>query len=305
MTSESAPILVTGATGRQGGSAVRALIAKGVRVRALVRDSASPRAKTVEALGAELVVGDLDDLESVTRAATGARAVFSVQMPDFNGRAFEGELIQGVNLVEAAKAGGVRQFIYTAVSGVANYSSSPGWAEGRWDILEPVLSTKAAIQERVRDAGFAHWTLINPSTFMENFLPSEAYLLPRGVSGGLVSLLKPQTPVALVAVADIGKAVAAAVAEPDRFHQVELELAGDFLTMTDIAAIMTRTLGVDLTAPDMTLAEAAAAGLPPAGVSHDWMNYAIQPARPQYAQALGIPVTTFEEWAREHLTRSL
>ena len=304
MPSESAPVLVSGATGKQGGATVRALLASGVPVRALVRNPNTARAETLATLGAELVTGDLDDRDSVTRAARGARAVFSVQMPDFTARGFEGELTQGVNLIEAAKSAGVPQFIYTAVSGVANYTETPGWAEGRWDILEASLSTKDAIQKHVHEAGFNHWTIIRPSTFMENFLPSEAYMLPRGVAGGLVSLLKPDTPVALVAVDDIGKAAAAAVGEPERFHRVELELASDFLTMAEIAEILSRNLGSELAAPDMTAEEAMAAGMPPAGIGLDWMNVAIQPARPQYARVLGISVTSFSDWARRHLPES-
>ena len=67
----TAPVLVTGATGRQGGATARALLALGVPVRALVRDPGSERAKAVEALGAELVKGDLYDVGSVREAARG------------------------------------------------------------------------------------------------------------------------------------------------------------------------------------------------------------------------------------------
>jgi uncharacterized protein YbjT (DUF2867 family) len=63
------------------GATARALLAAGVPVRALVRDPDTGAARTVEALGAELVIGDLHDRDSVIRAAEGARAVFSVQMP--------------------------------------------------------------------------------------------------------------------------------------------------------------------------------------------------------------------------------
>ncbi|MBD0862815.1 NmrA family NAD(P)-binding protein [Gordonia sp. zg691] len=168
MTTTSAPVLVTGATGRQGGSAARALLAAGIPVRALVRDPESPRAQAIEALGAALFVGNLDDLDSLTDAAEGARAVFSVQMPDFTGRAFDGELAQGKNLIAAAMRAEVP-------------SSS-----------------------------------IRPSRVLRT--------TPRG--------------------------------------------------------------------------------LPPAGIGHDWMNYAIQPARPEYATALGVSVTRFADWAREHLSTS-
>lgn len=301
MSAESAPVLVTGATGRQGGATARALLAAGVPVRALVRDPATGRAKAVEALGAELVTGDLYDRDSVTRAAEGARAVFSVQMPEMNGRAFEGELAQAVNLIEGAMAAGVPQFVHSSVSGAGQHTEAPGWAEGRWAAMEPYFATKAGIQDRVREAGFTHWTLIKPGFFMENFLPSMAFLFPRGVEGGLVSVVKPETQLSLVAVDDIGNAAAAAFAAPERFDGVELELASECLTMTDIAKILSRTLGTELTAPDMTEEEATAAGMPGMGASHERMNVVGQPARPEYAQALGIPLTSFEEWAQAHL----
>lgn len=156
MSTESAPALVTGATGRQGGATARALLAAGVPVRALVRDPATAGAKAVEALGAELVTGDLRDRDSVTRAAQGARAVFSVQMPAFTeeGFDFDGEVAQGVNLIEAAKAAGVPQFVHTSVSGAGRQTEVPGWAEGRWVSMEGTLGAKTAIQDRVRAAGF-------------------------------------------------------------------------------------------------------------------------------------------------------
>ncbi|MEV0219087.1 NmrA family NAD(P)-binding protein [Streptomyces sp. NPDC050704] len=303
MSTDSAPVLVTGATGKQGGATVRALRAADVPVRALVRDRATDRAKAVEALGAELVTGDLHDRDSVVRAADGVRAVFSVQMPAMTaeGFDFEGEVAQGTNLIEGAKAAGVPQFVHTSVSGAGRHTETPGWAEGRWAAMEPTMSAKSAIQDRLRAAGFPHWTLLKPATFMENFLPSMAFLFPRGIEGGLVSVLNPETRVSLVAVDDIGRAAAAAHSAPERFDGVELELASDYLSMTEIAEILSRALGTQLSAPNMTEEEALAAGMPAYAASHEWLNVAGQPGRPQYARALGIPLTSFEEWAQEHL----
>jgi uncharacterized protein YbjT (DUF2867 family) len=300
MPTDSAPVLVTGATGKQGGATARALLAAGVPVRALVRDPATERAKAVEALGADLVTGDLNDRDSVIGAAEGARAVFSVQMPAMTEHSVDhdGELAQAVNLIEGALAAGVPQFVQTTVSGVAQHTGAPGWSEGRWAPMETYYQTKSGIEDRVRDAGFAHWTIIRPATFMENFLPATAYLMPRGVAGGLVTVIRPETRISLVAVDDIGVAAAAVIAEPRRFDGVELELASDYLTMTQIAEVLSRALGTELTAPDMTEEQALVAGMPAyAAVSHERMNVAGQPARPQFARALGIPLTTFEEWA--------
>ncbi|WP_181787776.1 NmrA family NAD(P)-binding protein, partial [Streptomyces phytophilus] len=234
--------------------------------------------------------------------ATGARAVFSVQMPAVtaDGFDFDGEVAQGANLIEGAKAAGVRQFVHTSVTGAGQHTETPGWAEGRWAV-EAGLAAKAAVQDRLRAAGFPRWTLLKPGTFMENFLPSMRFLFPRGIEGGLVSVLDPGTRLSLVAVDDIGRAAAAAVAAPERFDRVELELASDYLSMTEIAEILSRVLGTHLPAPDMTAEQALAAGMPPMGASHEWLNVAGQPGRPEYARDLGIPLTTFEQWARDHL----
>ncbi|MCF6471805.1 NAD-dependent epimerase/dehydratase family protein [Nonomuraea sp. MG754425] len=307
MPTESAPVLVTGATGRQGGATARALRAAGVPVRALVRDPATERARAVEALGAELVTGDLRDRDAVARACEGVRAVFSVQMAALTeaGFDFDGEVAQAVNLIEAARDGGVPQFVHTSTSGAGQHTETPGWVAGRWGSLDDSLGAKSTIQDRVRAAGFTRWTILKPAFFMENFLPSMAFLFPRGVEGGLVSVVKPGTRLSLVAVDDIGTAAAAAVADPDRFDRVELELASDHLPMTEIAGILSRALGVRLSAPDMTEEQALAAGMPAMGVSHEWMNVAGQPARPRAAENLGITLTGFEEWAGRYLRPAL
>jgi uncharacterized protein YbjT (DUF2867 family) len=303
MPTDPAPVLVTGATGQQGGATTRALLAAGIPVRALVRDPSTPRARAVEALGAELVTGDLDDRDSVTRAAKGARAVFSVQMPAFTGEGFdfEGETTQGITLIDAAKAAGVHQFVHTSVSGAGQHTESPGWAEGRWAAAEPSMTAKTRIQDHLRTAGFPRWTLLKPGMFMENFLPTTKYLFPLGIEGGLITVLNPETRLSLVAVHDIGTAAAAAITNPDKFHEVELELASDYLSMTEIAETLSTTLEIPLTAPDMTADQAIAAGMPPMGISLDRLNVAGQPGRPQYAKDLGIPLTTFATWAREHM----
>lgn len=300
MASRSAPVLVTGATGRQGGAVARALLAADVPVRALVRDPRSPRAKAAEALGVELVTGDLADRSSLDPVCADVRAVFSVQMPpmDETGVDFAGELAQATNLIEAARAAGVPQFVQSSTSGVGRHTETPGWAEGRWAAMAGYFDTKQAILEKVRGAGFARWTVIKPAFFMDN-LPQ---LAPHGPEGGLATVLLPDTTLALVATEDIGAAAAHAIQEPDRFHEVELELAGELLTMEEIARTLSTAWGVPVEAPTMSLDEALAAGMPAWGAGHIWSNAITQPARPELALELGIPVTTLAAWAREHLT---
>ena len=65
-------VLVTGATGRQGGAVARELLAKGHKVRALTRRPDGAEARNLARLGAEVVAGDLDDTASLERGVTGA-----------------------------------------------------------------------------------------------------------------------------------------------------------------------------------------------------------------------------------------
>lgn len=300
MPSSSEIVLVTGATGQQGGATARALLAAEVPVRALVRDPRSKPARAIEALGAELVRADLSDRASLGQAVEGVRAVFSVQMPPMTETSvdFAGELAQAANLVDAAKAGGVRQFVQSSTSGVGEHTRVAGWAEGRWAAMADYFHTKQAIMEAVRGAAFARWTVIKPAFFMEN-LP---LLAPKGPRGGLLTVLKPDTELALVAVRDIGAAAAHALRDPDRFHQVELELAGDLRTMEQIAQTLSAAWNVPVTAPSMNVEEALDAGMPTWGAGHEWNNVVLQPARPAFARELGIPLTTLAEWANGQLT---
>ncbi|MGQ4514280.1 NmrA family NAD(P)-binding protein [Streptomyces sp. DW26H14] len=300
MPISSEPVLVTGATGRQGGATARALLAAEVPVRALVRDPYSKPAQAIQALGAELVRADLSDRASLDAAVEGVRAVFSVQMPPMSGAGvdFASELAQATNLMDAARAGGVRQFVQSSTSGVGAHTRAPGWAEGRWAAMADYFGTKQTIMDAVRGAGFARWTVIKPAFFMEN-LP---LLAPKGPRGGLLTVLKPDTELALVAGRDIGTAAAHAFLDPDRFHRVELELAGDLRTMEQIAGTLSAAWGVPVTAPSMNVEEALAAGMPDWGAGHEWNNAVLQPARPEFARELGIPLTTFAQWADEELT---
>ena len=136
---------------------------------------------------------------------------------------------------------------------------------------------------------------------MDNFRPSMAFLFPRGIEGGLVSVIKPETKLSLVAVDDIGAAVTAAIADPERFNRVELELASEHRSLTEVAAALSDVLGTPITAPAMTLDQAVAAGMPLMGSGHDFFNVVHQPGRPEHARAFGIPLTSFETWARQHM----
>lgn len=298
------PVLVTGATGKQGGATARALLARGIEVRALVRDPSSEPARAIESLGASLFVGDLNDQSSLVKAATGARAVFSVQMPDMTDLEGDGEKNQGRNLVEAAREANVPQFVHTSASGVGAYHrSAPGWNEGRWaPTLVHYWESKAYIDELVRAGGFSSWTILHPAFFMENFV-RPSFLFANWVDDRFLTAIAADTKLALIAVDDIGAAAAAAVDAPEKFHKADVELAGDYLTLTEVAAMMSDALGTHIAPPAHTPEEALADGLMPAFVdSQRWMSeFGSGPARPEDAQAMGLTTTDFVTWASKKL----
>lgn len=90
----SSPVLVTGATGKQGGAAARHLLAASFGVRALTRNPEEHKARARADRGAEVVRGDLNDPDSLGLALEGVYGVFSVQNPFEHGT--EGEVRQGV-----------------------------------------------------------------------------------------------------------------------------------------------------------------------------------------------------------------
>lgn len=298
--SSTASVLVTAATGRQGGATARALLAEGSNsVRVMVRNPEAPNARALAAAGAEVVVGDLDDPASLRAACAGARAVFSMQSPILSatGVDYSKERQQGRNLVEAALAEGVGTFVHTATSGVGDHRNAEGWAEGRWKSHEEYWENKLATCDLVRTAGFKHWTLLLPATFMD-----QPMLDPAGFVDGrqLLTVIRTDRPIALIAPEDIGRAAAAAINDPARFHGVTLQLAGDLLTLPQVAEILSRLDGKEYAVQSGTVEEAVAAGLHP-GVAQGltYMNVAPVLARPEMARAYGLSPMSFETWARQ------
>jgi uncharacterized protein YbjT (DUF2867 family) len=285
-------VLVTGATGKQGGATARALIEAGIGVRALVRDPAAERARALADLGADLVRGDLNDTASLRAAADGVRGVFSVQIADLDNLTGDGEVVRGRNLVAAARAAGVEQFVHTSVAGSGgDYSQESDWVRHYWE-------SKAAIDDAVRDAGFRHWTVLKPSTFMENLI-GWSYLFGNWMETGFLTAYAETTELPLIAVDDIGRAAAAAFADPGGWHGRDVLLAAERLTMTQIAGVLSDVLGRPVDAPVLTVDEAIARGVSPEMAAQQ--NLPPQPGAPDDAYALGLKLEDLRSWAARHL----
>jgi uncharacterized protein YbjT (DUF2867 family) len=216
-------ILISGATGQQGGATARALAGKGFTLRAMTRKPDSDAAKALAAAGAQIVQAELDDEASLRAALEGAWGAYAVQNTWTAG--VEGEEAQGHRFAKVAREAGVQHYVYASVASADRQTGIPHF------------DNKARVEQTVRSLGFPSYAIIRPVFFMSNLAS------PWFLNGDkLVSALDPTTVLQMIAVADIGQYGALAFTDP-RFKNLELDIAGDQKTMPETAAIMAKAMG--------------------------------------------------------------
>ncbi|REG58411.1 uncharacterized protein YbjT (DUF2867 family) [Paraburkholderia sp. BL6669N2] len=301
MTRPSGTVLVTGATGAQGGATARRLLASGFRVRFLTRDPESAAARALQAAGAYAIKGDFDDTHSLVVALHGVNAVFSVQLPSVSGK--DSERRHGFALVNASLAAGVEQFVHTSVAQSGNHTSFPDWNKNRWSTQ--YWTDKWDVENAVRNAGFGSWTVLRPAFMMDNLaLPKATSMFPHLQTGELLSALLPQTRLDFVAADDIGAFAAASIVDPLRFHEQTIPLASEAITMSQVAATLSAVLRTGIKAVHVAPQEAIARGLFPAWVNaQEWINEVGYRVDIDKVESYGIPLTSLREWAQNHRNR--
>jgi uncharacterized protein YbjT (DUF2867 family) len=278
---EQKVFLVTGATGRQGGAVARHLIKRGHRVRALTRDPNKAAARALTEMGAEVVRGDLDDRASVERALEGAYGVFSVQ--NFWEAGYEREVSQGITLAEAAKAKGVKHFLYSSV-GSSYRKTGIAAFDGKWEI-----------EEHIRGIGLPY-TIVRPTSLMEDWEEMREEI----IGGTLAQPLDPDRALQQVSVEDIGVFAAMAFEDPERWLGREVDLAGDESTTVDLAQTFGRVIGREVRYAQVSWEEFREAYGEDLAVMYEWFEEVgyeadIGALREEYPD-----LTTFEEYLRKH-----
>ena len=225
-------ILIVGATGRVGGEVARSLLEKGEAVRALVRpQSDAVKIEPLTRAGATLAEGDLKDPASLRKACEGIDTVVTTASSTTS--AVEGDSIGTVDregqlaLVDAARAAGVRHFIYLSFSGNI---------EGSF----PLHEAKRTVEQRVQDSGMT-WTIVRPSFFMEVWLSPHAGF---DAAGGTVRIFGDgDQGVSFVSASDVARFVAGCVGNPAAVNQV-IELGGpEPVSFESVAALFEQKLG--------------------------------------------------------------
>jgi uncharacterized protein YbjT (DUF2867 family) len=221
-TQSQGTIAVFGGTGKQGGSVVDALLSRGAHVRALVRSPESDRAQALTDRGVELARIDIGDAASLSDALKGVDAFFFMTTPEGRSLAdIEGETRQGIALVDAAVVAAVPHVVFSSVGGAERESGVPHF------------ESKRRVEEHLEQSGL-RVTLVRPVAFMDNF----AFMGPSLENGEIVLRmpLPDHIPLQMVAVRDIGQIVATLLLEGAKAPGGAIEIAGDQLTGSQIAA---------------------------------------------------------------------
>ncbi|AEA22512.1 NmrA family protein [Pseudonocardia dioxanivorans CB1190] len=225
-------ITVLAATGRQGSAVVRASLAAGSPVRAVVRDPSRDDARRLADAGAEVVPGSLDDADAIARALQGAAGLFLYQ-PGFvspqvtPGIGPDDELRRGRAIIDAAVRAGVGHIVY-----------SSGLGADRPD-FSPLSRPKTELEDYLRSTQVPA-TILRPVGFMENHLGPFRGLRP---DGRLASTAPPDVVEQLISVPDIGSIATRALTAPDDWIGRAMDIAADELTAPEIASAIAAATG--------------------------------------------------------------
>jgi len=227
----SGPVLVAGATGSLGGKIVDLLVAQGRPVRALVRPTSDPeKVERLRALGAEIVVGDVEQPDTLGPAVAGADAVVTTastfprdQRPDAIDMVERGGT---VNLVDAAAAAGVRRFVHVSLLETPT--------------TYPHQQAKVAAEEHVK-AGGIEYAIVKPGLFADVWFSP---IMGFDVEGGTVQIFGDGTARhSWICSGDVAEFVVWAL-DADEARNASLELGGpDDLSQLDVVELHEEQIG--------------------------------------------------------------
>lgn len=226
-------VLVTGATGTQGGAVARELIERGYIVRGLTRNTESARAQAMSNLGAEMIRGDFDDAASLASAMNGVYGVFVVT--NFWEHGYDTEVQHGKQLADAALQAKVQHLVFTSVAGADANSGIPHF------------ESKGEVESYLRNSG-VNFSIVRPVEFMDNVHYDREDIL----SGKFSDPRDPGKSHQWIAASDIGFFVGEAFDNPDDWIGRTLEIAGDELTIGDFIDVLSTTFGIEVKQQQLT-----------------------------------------------------
>ncbi len=283
LVSDKLFVLVTGATGQQGGAVAHVLLEKGHSVRVFTRNSESSRAIELENLGAEIFKGDFNDNTSVESALKNMDAVFAMGSP------FEGgvdvETKHGKILADAAKKTGIKHFVYSSVESANRNTGIPHF------------ESKFKVEEHIRKIGIPY-TIVRPVYFMENFIAP--WVLPGLKEGRIATPMPPNRKLQMTSIRDIGSFVGYILERREDFLGKSIDLASDEISGKESAEILSRIIKRDIKYFELTYDQISAMGEDMIKM-YKWFNelgYSVDITK-LHSEFLDIKWHKFEVWVRK------
>lgn len=276
-------VLISGATGRQGGVAARELLAAGWAVRAMTRKPDSDAARELARLGAEVVQADLDEERSLAAALNGVWGALAVQNTWEAG--VEAEEEQGKRFARVAQKAGVQHLVYQSVASAHRNTGIPHF-ENKW-----------RVEKVIEELDFPSHVIIRPVFFMENL--TAPWFLPYIQQGTVAIGMKPSTRLQMIAVKDIGKYVKLAFEQGQAWKGRAIDIAGDALTGPEIAATLAQTTGAPMQFYQVPI-EQVRAGSDDFATMLEWFDAVGYDVDIEAnAREYGVKPTRFAEWAKQ------
>jgi len=273
-------ILVSGATGTQGGAVARELARRGYRVRGLTRNPDSDASRALSVLGVQMVRGDFDDAASLDRALAGAFGAFSVQQ--YRGVGVDGEIRQSKAFADAARRAGVQHFVYTSV------------AKATLGTGVPQFESKLTIENYIRSLDMPY-TILRPASFMSTVEEFRDEARAGGFGGPLAANFER----VFVAPSDIGRFAAEAFDDPADWLGREISIASDRISYADVAAAMSRVMGRPVVYRQTPWEEFVASAPPTAIAATVWYRDNVDPLDVAALRREFPWLLTFEEYLIE------
>ncbi|KAH6665605.1 hypothetical protein B0J14DRAFT_605453 [Halenospora varia] len=299
----SQTVLVTGATGKQGGAVIDALFSPPYKnqfsVLAVTRNPSSSASQTLlqKHPGIKLVSGNLDDVpklfENVLKEGNGSIwGVYSVQISMGKGVTLESEVKQGKALIDESLKNGVKMFVYSSVE--------RGGDERSWENPTPIehFLSKWMIEKHLRSAAEGNemgWTILRPVAFMDN-------LVPGFESGVFLTALRDTLKgkkLQWVATCDIGIFAAKAFVNPGEWRGKAVGLAGDELSFDELSEAFLKSTGSPARTTFWVLGSALKWGIAELGRMLDWFAAEGYKADIEALRKIHPGLLNFKAWLEE------
>ncbi|KAF5227229.1 hypothetical protein FAUST_11912 [Fusarium austroamericanum] len=300
----SRAILITGATGKQGGAVINALLAKSSSeflLLAVTRNKESASAKNLAAKSSniKLVEGDLDSIPALFQAAKRAAGtvpiwgVYSVQLSMGKGVTLEGEVRQGKGLIDESIKAGIKHFIYSSVDRGGDEKS---WTDAT---VVPHFKTKYEIEHHLRNSTnngktSMNWTILRPTAFMENLEP----IFATKIFLTMIRDTLKDKPLQWVATEDIGYFAAEAFTDPRDWNKKAISITGDELTFAQLSEAFEHATGGPAGTTFGILGKALKVGVKELGIMVNWFRDEGYGADLAKVRQLNPEAKTMEQWVK-------